>query len=263
MKCKLISIALVILALAGVPAAGQAISGDVTGLVPDPSGAIVPGVMLAITNDQTGVTTTTQSDAAGVYRFFNLPIGAYTLKATAQGFGASTKQRLRVELSTTLTANIALQLKTSSTVVEVSDAAAGIDTTTAQLTASFDSRAVQDVPTAATGSGIYNLSLLGAGAASGGVGQGMDPAISGQRPENNTFNLDGVSNNNYMVTGALALVPNDAIAEMSLLQKQYSPEFGGGSGGASNAVVKSGTNQVHGSIYEYLQNRNLKCGRRW
>ncbi len=101
---------------------------------------------------------------------------------------------------------------------------------------------------------------MGAGvASSGGVGQGTGPAVGGQRPENNTFYLDGVSNNNYLGTGPLSAVSNDAIAEMSLLQNQFSPEFGGASGGVFNAIVKSGTNRIHGSLYEYFQNRNLNA----
>ena len=112
----------------------------------------------------------------------------------------------------------------------------------------------------AAGSGVYNLALLGAGVStSGGVGQGFGPAVAGQRPDNNSFFLDGVSNNNYYNPAPLVYVSNEAIAEFTLLQNQFAPEFGGGSGGIFNAVVKSGTNQIHGSIYEYLQNRNLNA----
>ena len=248
------------LLLAVVPAAGQAISGDVTGSVTDPSGAVIPGISLTISNDATGVKAATTSDGNGQYRFFNLSVGIYTLTATGQGFGVLTRKGLHVELSSTLTVNFSMQVSSSATTVEVTEAGAGVDTTTAQLITSFESRAVQEVPSASQGSGVWNLSLLGSGvASSGGVGQGTGPSISGQRPENNTFNLDGVSNNNYYSTGPLVIVPNDAIAELSILQNQYSPEFGGGSGGVFNAIVRSGGNQIHGSIYEYLQNRQLNA----
>ena len=107
---------------------------------------------------------------------------------------------------------------------------------------------------------MYNLALLGAGVStSGGVGQGFGPAVAGQRPDNNSFFLDGSSNNNYYDPAPLAYVSTDAIGEFTLLQNQFAPEFGGGSGGIFNALVKSGTNQIHGSIYEYLQNRNLNA----
>ena len=117
-----------------------------------------------------------------------------------------------------------------------------------------------ELPQTASGSGIYNLALLGAGVStSGGVGQGFGPAVAGQRPDNNSFFLDGVSNNNYYDPAPLVYVSNEAIGEFTLLQNQFAPEFGGGSGGIFNALVKSGTNEIHGSIYEYLQNRNLNA----
>ena len=102
--------------------------------------------------------------------------------------------------------------------------------------------------------------MLGAGvSSSGGVGQGFGPAVSGQRPDNNSFFLDGVSNNNYYDPAPLMTTSNEAIAEFTLLQNQFSPEFGGGSGGIFTAVLKSGTNAIHGNIYEYMQNRNLNA----
>jgi hypothetical protein len=93
------------------------------------------------------------------------------------------------------------------------------------------------------------LSLLGAGvASSGGVGQGVGPSVSGQRPENNSFNIDGVSNDDHYGTGPLIYISNETIAEFNLLQNQFSAEFGGASGGVFNAVSKSGTNALHGSV---------------
>ena len=150
-----------------------------------------------------------------------------------------------MQLNNTITQNLTLQVKGVSTTVEVTAASAALDTTTAQIQTSFESKQVTELPTTAfsrtiNGTGIWNLSLLGAGVASqGGVGQGTGPAIAGQRPENNSFNLDGVSNNNHYLTGPLVYVSNEAVAEVSLLQNQFSPEFGGASGGVFNAVVRA------------------------
>jgi hypothetical protein len=179
---------------------------------------------------------------------------------SATGFATDTLKNVEVTLNNVITANLTLQVGTNATTVEVTGGAAQIDTTTAQLQTSFDTKQVAELPQGASGSGIYNLSLLGSGVSSqGGIGQGTGPSIAGQRPENNSFNLDGISNNNYYVTGPIVTVSNEAIGEFTLLQNQFAPEFGGGSGGIFNAVVKSGTNQVHGNIYEYLQNRNLNA----
>src|ERR1019366_7036905 len=144
--------------------------------------------------------------------------------------------------------------------VEVSAAAATIDTTTASVQTSFSAASMADLPTASGGSGVINLSLLDAGvSSSGAVGLGSGPSVGGQRPRNNNFTIEGIDNNSGSVTGPLVTVPNDAVAEFSLQQNQISPEFGHSSGGQFNQVVKSGGNELHGSAYEYLQNRNLNA----
>jgi Carboxypeptidase regulatory-like domain len=260
MNTKLLSVFLLSLLLAAIPMFGQAVSGDVTGSVSDPSGAAIPGATVTIQNDQTGVKTSVTANPNGVYRFTNLPVGTYTLQASASGFAPFTQKGIRVELGNTLTANVSLAVGNTATTVEVSEAGAGIDTTTAQLQTSFDTRQVLELPQTGSGSGIYNLALVGAGVStSGGVGQGFGPSVSGQRPDNNSFFLDGVSNNNYYNPAPLMTASNEAIAEFTLLQNQFSPEFGGGSGGIFTAIMKSGGNQLHGNIYEYLQNRNLNA----
>jgi hypothetical protein len=240
----------------------QAISGDVTGTVLDASGAGIPGATVAAVNTATGVRTPAQANDNGVYRFNNLLVGTYTITASAQGFSSSKLENVEVILNNVITANLTLAVGGTATTVEVSAGAAQIDTTTAQLQTTFDTKQVQELPATASnsGSGIYNLSLLGSGvSSSGGIGQGVGPAISGQRPDNNSFNLDGISNNNYYNPAPIVYVSNESIGEFTLLQNQFAPEFGGGSGGIFNAVVKSGTNQIHGSIYEYLLNRDLNA----
>ncbi len=238
----------------------QAISGDLTGTISDASAAAIPGASVVAVNDATGVKTTAVTDSSGVYRFTNLTVGRYTVTATANGFSASTLKEVELTLNRVSTANMTLSVGAVGSTVEVSASAATIDTTNSQLQTTFATKEVVELPQAASGSGIYNLALLGAGVStSGGVGQGFGPTVSGQRPDNNSFFLDGVSNNNYYNPAPLVYVSNEAIGEFTLLQNQFSPEFGGGSGGIFTAVVRSGTNQIHGSIYEYLQNRNLNA----
>jgi Carboxypeptidase regulatory-like domain len=243
----------------------QAVSGDVTGIVADASGAGIPNANVLATNEATGVKASTTSNDNGIYRLSNLPIGRYTITGTASGFASNSLKGVDVSLSTVVTANLSLAVGATATTVEVSGGTVAVDTTTAQLQTTFDAKQSVDLPAAGlskviNGAGIWNLSLLGAGVSSqGGVGQGTGPAISGQRPENNSFNLDGVSNNNHYTTGPLVYVSNESVAEVSLLQNQFSPEFGGASGGVFNAIVKSGTNTLHGSIYEYFQNRHLNA----
>lgn len=241
----------------------QSTSGNLAGAVYDPAGATVPGVTVVARDVATGVETTTTSTSAGDFRFENLPIGKYTIIVTAPGFTKAEVSNVDIPLNQTVTTNVKLAIGQASTTVEVADAAAPIDTTTAQVQTSYDTKLIADLPSASggqLGSGVINLSLLNAGVTSGGgSGYGTGPSVGGQRPTNNSFTIEGIDNNTLSVTGPIVNVPNDAVSEFSVLQNQFSPDFGHSSGGQFNQVVKSGTNQFHGTAYEYFQNRNLNA----
>ena len=250
------------LALLGAAALlpGQTVSGVIAGSIFDPTGASVPNAKIVVTNTATGVQATATAGGAGEYRIGNLPVGSYDLSVSASGFTTTEVKGLAVQLSQTLTKNVTVSVSQSSTTVEVSASVATIDTTTAQIENTFSSKQVADLPTASTGSGVINLSLLTPGvASSGAVGAGTGPSVGGQRPRNNNFMIEGVDNNNKSVTGPLVSVPNDSIAEFTLLENQFSAEFGHSSGGQFNEVVKSGTNQFHGTIYDYEKNKILNA----
>ncbi len=239
---------------------GQSISGNLTGTVYDPSGATISGAKITARNDATGVENSTVTTSAGEYSVPNLPAGTYTLTASAAGFTPSQLKGVAVVLNQTVTSNFTLSVGQATQTVEVTAAGATIDTTTAQLQNTFGSQQLAEMPTASTGSGVINLSLLNAGvASSGGVGVGTGPSISGQRPRDNNFTIEGIDNNNDSVTGPVVMVPNDAVSEFTVLQNQFSSEFGHSTGGQFNQVVSSGTNSFHGSLYEYLENRNLNA----
>ena len=245
--------------IAPVRLEAQATSGDLVGTVTDASGAVVPNATVEATNNATGVKSTTVSNGNGEYRFSNLLAGSYNLSVSGNGLTGA-KKNITVELNKTATANVSTGAATTSTTVEVSDQATAIDTTTAQIQNTFEIKQTQDLPTAAVGLGVLNLSLLNAGvASSGGIGAGTGPSISGQRPRNNNFTVEGVDNNSKSVTGPLLVVPNDAVQNFTVLQNQFTPEFGHSSGGQFNEVILSGTNKFHGRVYEYFQNRNLNA----
>ena len=241
----------------GIQVSAQVISGDLVGTVFDKTGGVVPGAAIEAVNKETGGKYATEANGNGEYRLNNLPVGTYTISASAANFATTTVNNFKVDLNKTITLPITLDVKGSVTSIEVSGAAVTLDTTTSQLQSTFEAKQLADLGAASVGSGVLNLSLLSAGVAtSGGVGVGSGPAVGGQRPRNNNFTIEGVDNNNKGVTGPLVSVPNDAVAEFSLLQNQFSPEFGHSSGGQFNTVVKSGTNEFHGMAYIYNQNRN-------
>ena len=241
---------------------GQAISGNIVGTVMDSSSAVVSNASVEITKIDTGVSTRTKTTATGAYRFENLPVGAYKLTVKNSGFKTSVQQ-VDVVLNQTGTLNVTLTPGGTSEVVEVSGVAATIDTTSPQLQTTYDEKFAQDLGVTSAGglgAGVLNLSLLSPGVAqSSGLGIGVGPSVGGQRPYNNNFTVEGVDNNNKAVTGNLITVPNDAVDNFTLLTNQFNSEFGHSSGGQFNTTIKSGTNNFHGSLYEYFRNRNLNA----
>lgn len=259
LKYKLAFLVSIVL-LCNVSLRAQLTSGNIAGTVTDQSGAAVPNATVVAKNTATGVETSATSTSSGSYRIPNLLPGKYDLTTTGAGFTKGTVTGIAVQINSTVTTNIELSVGTSSTTVNVSESAAAVDTTTAQIQTNFESKQLTDLPTASSGAGVINLSLLAPGVATAGtVGAGTGPSVGGQRPRNNNFTIEGIDNNNFGVTGPLVTVPNDAVQEFSLLQNQFSAEFGRNSGGQFNQVVKSGTNEFHGMLLEYFQNRNLNA----
>jgi hypothetical protein len=258
-------VALALLVLVGlnpVSAFGQAIDGNIVGTVLDAQGAAVVGAQVTLTSVATGATATTKTGSSGEYRFEHLLVGTYRVTAQASGF-KNVSDQVVVELNKTGTRNLTLVPGAASETIEVSGTAATIDSTTPQIQTTFDAQLIADSPITSSGplgSGVINLSLLSAGvASSGGIGLGTGPSISGQRPRNNNFTVEGVDNNNKGITGPLLQIPNDAVDQFTVLQNQFSPEFGHSSGGQFNQTIKGGTNSFHGRVYEYFQNRNLNA----
>jgi len=247
------------LAFSANPAFGQ-ISGDLVGTVKDVTGAVVPGASVTVKNEATGVSATTTSTNEGQYRFANLSPGTYDVVVTGKGFERSTVKGVAVDLSKTSTADVALLVGTSTTVEVETNAGNVLDTTSVNLTTTFDNEQLSTLPVTAIGQGVINTSLLVPGVGStGGIGIGVGPSVAGQRQRDNNFMIEGIDNNSKSVTGPLVYVPNDAVGEFTLITTQFSPEFGHSAGAQFNTTVMSGTNHFHGKVYEYFDNRNLNA----
>jgi hypothetical protein len=239
----------------------QAISGDLVGSVYDASGGAVPKAVLTATNTATDTKSSAVTNASGQYRFSNLPPGNYDVSAALAGFTTATLKNLAVQLNQTATANFTLRVGAVSTAVDVTEAPTMLDTTTAQITTTYTTRQAQDLPSASIWPlEVLNLSLLQAGVASSeGLGAGTGPSVGGQRPRNNNFTVDGVDDNNKSVTGPTVIVPNESVAEFTVLQNQFPAEYGHSSAGQFNTVVKGGSNAFHGTLYEYVENRHMNA----
>ena len=237
----------------------QVVSGDLVGTITDQRGGVVANAGVQAIQAATGVKSAVRSNPSGDYRFTDLPAGGYSLNVTAEGFRPAAVKSVAINVSRTATVNVILQVGPVNSSLEVIDATASIDTTTATIGTTFDAQEL-DIPVTSIGPGAMNLSLLAPGVASnGGLQIGTGPAVGGMRPRSNNFAVDGADNNNRANTGALVAIPNDATAELTLLQNSFDAQFGHGSGGQFNVVVRTGTNDSHGSLYEYLQNRDLNA----
>jgi hypothetical protein len=238
----------------------QSVSGELVGTIYDPTGATIPGASVVAANVATGVQSSAVSSSTGQYRLGNLAAGVYALKVSATGFTGAELKGVQVTLNMQSTTNVTLQVGESKTTVEVSGAAVTIDTTTAQVQGTFESKQLADLPVTSSGSGVLNLALYTSGvSSSGGVGVGSGPSVGGQRPRNNNFTIEGIDNNSKSVTGPMATIPNDAVQEFSILANQFSAQYGHSSGGQFNQVLKGGTNEFHGMGYEYMNNRTLNA----
>ncbi len=239
---------------------GQITSGNIAGTVKDPTGAVIPGATVNVKSESTGVVTAAKTNGAGQYLVQNLLPASYDIKVQAPGFAATTLRAVPVTLNSTSTADVNVTSGSTSTEIEVTAASVVLDTTTQNLTQTFQTQELSTLPVTSSGLGVINAALLAPGVGStGGIGIGVGPSIAGQRPRNNNFTIEGIDNNNKSVTGPLVYVPNDAVADFTLVTTQFSPEFGHSSGGQFNTDVLSGTNTFHGKLYEYFRNRDLNA----
>lgn len=258
-RTSIVSVLVLLLCSFGVSVA-QTTSGTLVGTVKDPTGAFVGGASVTAVNEATSVKYTGIANNSGEYRISNLPAGSYDVTTTSSGFSSNVLKAVAVAANKVQTQDFTVLPGTAESVEVTSFANVSIDTTTSQIQSTFDLKEVQDLPTASVGLGVLNLSLLSPGVAtSGGLGAGTGPSVSGQRPRNNNFTIEGIDNNSKSVTGPLLYVPNDAVGQFTVLQNMFSPEYGHSTGGQFNELIVSGTNQVHGRLYEYFDNRKLNA----
>lgn len=243
-----IGVIVCILALTSVLTA-QTSRGTVTGVVTDPSGAVVVNAKLTLIHTDTGVARETQTNSAGIYRFDAVNLGSYTLKVTASGFALEETSGVEVRANQTAGVDFQLKVGTSQQVVKVeaAGAAVGLQTDEQLRGVNIAARAVADLPI--SGQNSLNLMLTVPGIIRGGTGydQGIG-SVNGSRSRANSFMIDGVDNNDISVTGpTVTLTNNDAVQEVSIQTANYSAEFGRTGGAVVNQITKSGTNNLHGT----------------
>jgi Carboxypeptidase regulatory-like domain/TonB dependent receptor-like, beta-barrel len=250
----------IVLALMALAGQAQTFRGAINGTVTDPSGAVVPNAQVKATEASTGLDHTTDTTSDGQYSFQDLPLGFYKVTVTAAGFPPYTIDKVEVVAGTIYTLPIKLSLQQQSTTVEVSAAALSLDTTTQTQNTTITSDVVQNLPL----NGRDFTQLIAVAPGYGGYSVGGFGSLNGTRPNQMNWQIDGVDNNDFWhnipavnqggVSGIAGVVlPVDSIDEFSA-QTQSSAEAGRNAGGTVNLVIKSGTNQIHGSVYYYNRN---------
>lgn len=244
-------------------ALAQLDQGTITGVVQDQTGAVVPGAKVTLTDTDTGLVLQSQSNASGIYTFSPIKIGHYSVSASAPGFKTTTQLHLQLNVQERLNAVLTLPPGTVSQTVTVSTAPPLLQTQQGSVSQVVSTRAINNTPL--NGRNWIYIAQLTAGVApavgSRGAGTG-DFVANGQRAAQNNFILDGVDNNVNVVDFMAGLSytvrpPPDALAEFKLDTSAYSAEYGHSAGAVLNAAIKSGTNQIHGDLWEYFRNDAL------
>jgi carboxypeptidase family protein len=256
---RLVLVILVVLSLA-VGVSAQTFRGSINGTVTDPSGALVPNATVKATESATGIDHNTVTTSDGAFSFQDIPLGQYKITVTATGFPAYTVDKVEVSAGQIYTLNVKLSLQQQTTTVEVSAAALTLDTTTQTQTMTIPDDVVQNIPL----NGRDFTQMIGVAPGFGGYNVGGFGSLNGTRPNQINWQINGVDNNDFWhnipainqggVSGiAGTVLPIDATEEFSV-QTSSGPEGGRNAGGTANIVLKSGTNDVHGSLYYYNRN---------
>jgi hypothetical protein len=256
---SLISLTL-IAAFMSQPAIGQTTGGTLRGTVKDSTGAIVPDAVVTATNEATGAKFSTVTNSAGLYSFPNLLIGSYSVSVERTGFKKFIRKNVAISANQIVDSETTLEVGAIESVIEIVGGVELISTSSSQVGATIEARAVTDLPNSVLGGSPLNLAItLPNTTTQGGGILGEGGSIGGNRPRNNNFTIDGVDNNDVSITGSLQPVIQDAVAEFNLITNQFSAEYGHSTAGQFNIITKSGTNQYHGSLFHYSQNRHLNA----
>ncbi|MGH9359760.1 MAG: TonB-dependent receptor domain-containing protein [Terriglobia bacterium] len=265
--------AVVLLSLSlAAPIRAQVVGATLSGTVTDQSGAMVPNAQISIKNTATGITTNVTTNSAGLYTAPNLIPGPYQVKISAQGFNTVVHSGITLTVGAQQVLNITMQVGAVTQTIQVSGAAPAVQLATSSISATVNSTTVRQLPLNGRSwtdlaklqpgvDAIQTQPTFAKGGDRGNRGFGDEITISGERPQFNNYRMDGISMNDYsngapgsVLGGNLGV---DAIQEFSVLTSNYSAEYGKTAGGVVNAITRSGTNQFHGDVYEFLRNSAL------
>jgi len=261
------------LLLAAVPGRAQtAATGAITGIVTDPSGAVIAGATITVTSQNTGATWTAMSSGRGTYVVPLLPPGAYRLDVSQAGFKISNYSNIAVNVTETQTLNITLQVGNVHEIVQVDTTAEQLQTESSALGNVTPRQMVENLPLVTRNytqiiglsPGVASDVTNAGGFGRGGGSNGEEPFVAnGGTSNDNNFQMNGVPINDLQSSGSFSggvAVPNpDTIDEFKVQTGQYDASYGRNAGANVNVVTKGGTNQYHGSLFEFFRNEALNA----
>lgn len=243
----------------------QVDTGSVQGQVTDSTGAVIPGALVSLTNEATSVKQQMHTDAHGDYSFSPVRIGAYTVLTEMQGFKSQKLEHIRVDIQQQLFAPFVLKTGSLDQTVEVTSAAPLLQTQNASVGQVVGAQQINSLPL--NGRNYLFLAQLAAGVTFGQKdSRGEDNngrfTANGLRATQNDFLLDGIDNNSSIISAQngkdyVIQTPVDALSEFKIQTNNYNAEFGRAAGAVLNATVKSGTNELHGNVWEFIRNSDL------
>ena len=273
-------VALLVLPLMLIPGGRlmASVTASISGTVTDPSGAVLPRTTVTATNMETGVSTAQTTNAQGFYSFPSLALGTYSVKVQQTGFKVYTQTGLVLDVNSEIVVDVKLQVGASTDVVEVTSDALHVDTQTTQMGEVITGKEMTAVPlvsrsytdllalqpgvvsTPSGMTGAFAGPFISAGFAAPPVSGDLNSgalSVNGMREAENGFILNGMLVQETGFSGAGAIPNLDSIAEFRILTNNFDAEYGNYSGGQINVVTKSGANQFHGNVFEFLRNTDF------
>ena len=264
-KLRIVLIFTCLVFVAWLNLAGQVLKGSISGTVVDPQGAVIPGAQVTATNISTTGVITTKTDRAGLFRLNLIPAGTYKVEVLAPGFKTAVQNNIQVTAGADSgLGEIHLSVGEASATVEVIDTVPLIETTQAQVTNTFSGTTLQTFPGVQENQGLDNVALFVPGVSSmrdagfSNVNGGLGFSVNGLRGRNNDQQIDGQNNNDNSVGGPSFFTTNpEFVNQYVLITNQFGPEYGRNAGSVVNIITRSGTNTVHGSIFQSENNSVL------
>ena len=248
------------------PAVAQT-TATLSGIATDASGAVLPGTQITVTNTSTGVQRSLTADTAGRFLVSQLPPGPYEVTGTLSGFETLVRRGITLEVGQEANLTLAMKVGAVAEQITVTGEAPMVNTSTSEVAGVVDEQRIQELPL--NGRDFSQLPLVQPGVAaarqgstSSSKGYGTRVAMGGSRPDQTAWLLDGTdirNGSNFGTPGSAAgvMLGVDAVREFQVLTSNYSAEVGRSSGGVVNMVTRSGTNSLHGSVFEFLRNSDL------